>query len=178
MSLRPLLEQEKNLRPDWISKPFVPGLAETFVVDRQGSFDRITRSLLEKWGVPEERVEKEALEWFTVFVDPLKFRVFRKDEKESSPKVAHPDLHGIYTASLIFLPSFQEGLRKIFGTWEGILVAIPSQKTCWVLRSSEKKIREKLRKELLQEYENSAHPLLNRYLATKAGGGYELGPPY
>ena len=177
-SLRPLLEQEKNIRPDWVYRPLAPGLLETFVVDRQGSFDRVTKTLLKKWGITKEKLVEESEAWFTVFVDPLKFRVFQKDEDSGSPKVAHPDLHGIYTASLILHPSFKEGLKKVFGRWEGLLVAIPSQKHCWVLRASDEGIRKKLRKELVQEFKTSPHPLLDHYLSTKAGGGYEPGPPF
>ncbi len=177
-SLRPLLEQKKTLRPDWVFKPLVPGLVETYVVDRQGSFDRVTRSLLKTWGISREKLDEETAAWFTVAVDPLNFRVFQKNKKPGSPRVAHPDLQGIYTASLILHPSFKEGIKRIFGSWEGILVAIPSQKRCWVLQAKEKDLRKKLRKELEQEFETSAHPLLNRYLATKKGGGYELGPAF
>ncbi len=177
-SLRPLLEQEKSVRPDWIYKPLLPGLVETYVVDRQGSFDRVTRSTLAKWGITRKKLDEETMAWFTVSVDPLNFRVFQKDKKPGSPKVAHPDLHGIYTASLILHPSFKEGLKRIFGRWEGLLIAIPSQNRCWVLGAGETKLRKKLKKELEQEFQSSAHPLMDRYLATKKGGGYEQGPPF
>lgn len=175
-SLRPLLEKKESVRPGWIYKTLVPGLVETYVVDRRGSFDRVTQSTLKRWGISEKKLDEETQAWFTVAVDPLNFRVFQKDKKPGSPKVAHPDLHGIYTASLILHPSFKEGLKRIFGGWEGLLIAIPSQTRCWVLRASEKELRKKLKKELVQEFKTSAHPLLGRYLATKKGGGYELGP--
>ncbi|GEM_PF-5606143 len=177
-SLRPLLERKESVRPGWIYKPLVPGLVVTYVVDRRGSFDRVTDSTLQRWGITRKKLDEETQAWFTVSVDPLRFRVFQKDKKTDFPKVAHPDLHGIYTASLILHPSFQEGIKKIFGTWEGLLIAIPSQNRCWVLRAGEKKLRKKLKKELLQEFKSSAHPLMDRYLATRKGGGYGLGTPF
>ncbi len=177
-SLRPLLERKESVRPGWVYKTLVPGLVETYVVDRRGSFDRVTKSTLKRWGISEKKLDEETQAWFTVAVDPLNFRVFQKDQKPGSPKVAHPDLHGIYTASLILHPSFKEGLKKIFGRWEGLLIAIPSQTRCWVLSAGEKKLRKKLKKELVQEFKTSAHPLMGRYLATRKGGGYELGPPF
>ena len=174
-SLKPLLEKKQRVSEGQIFSPFLGDLVITYVIDRVGTIEPVTEKHLLEWRISKSRLMKESFSSFQATVDPLKFRV---GQNKKGYKIAVPDLESIFASTVILLPSFKEGVKKIFGRWEGLMIAIPTRERCWVFMKEDEKTKTKLRDELMKDYGSSLKPLLDRYLLTKKEDDFVLGPKF
>lgn len=176
-SLKPMLERQDSLQPEWVHRPFMAGLAITYVIDRVGSIERVTTKHLELWGISAERLHEESIASFTApFLTEegeLHWRTYSGPDQ--TPVLAAPSLESTFASSLVLSPAFQASVEWLFQGWEGLWIALPSRSSCRVLRPTDAATLRKLRAEFLRDHQSSRHPLLDRFLETTAGGGFAPG---
>jgi hypothetical protein len=179
-SLRPLLVPREEVRPGWVSRPFTAGLSTTYVVDMVDRMKAVTDKHLEVWEVDADRVHLEARASFiAMFHSRLHELRFRGTKRQDRTVVVHPDQDVFAHSSLLLVPElYRQSLGDIFGTWEKLLVAIPSRNRCFFLRTGDPVTRNRLRDELIKEHNRSTHPLLDRYLVMDQEGRFTPGPEF
>ena len=179
-SLRPLLVPGGEVRPGWVSRPFVEGLVTTYVIDMVDRMKAVTEKHLEVWRIDTERLHRETKASFIAMFHSKRHELrFRGTRRQDRTVVVHTDQDVFAHSSLLLVPELYRGsLGDIFEDWRKLLVAIPSRERCFFLRTDDPVTRNRLRDELLKEHRQSSHPLLDHYLVMDREGRFTPGPDF
>ena len=181
-SIRPLLVKSGEVKPDWISRPFVKGLTTTYVIDLQKKVKPVTTRHLDAWKIDADHLHRRMeADFLAMFASGQHEFRFRGTKRENQAVIVHTDQlpKVFYHSSLLLLPDLLlKPLQEIFGAEARLMVAIPNLDRCHFLRADDLVTQNRLRDELIRAFRDDPHPLLDHYLLLDGDGKFTLGPKF